>query len=65
MLTVKTQPDGVDLPLDALEQIFDYSGDFISTITVEYPPGSGKTYVQTFTNDGVNITGISGWELQP
>ena len=58
--TVTTIPDGVELPLDSLEQAFVYSGSFISTITVEY---SGNTYVQTFTNNGTDITNISGWIL--
>lgn len=61
-LTVTTQPNGAQLPLDSLEQVFTYTGTFVETITVEY---QGNTYVQTFTNNGTNITEISGWVLQP
>ena len=50
--------DGAMLPLSSLAQQFVYSGNFISTITVLY---AGKTYVQTFLNDGTNIIYISGW----
>ena len=52
---------GEKVPLDSLEQTFAYSGGFLSTITVEY---RGTTYVQTFTNDGTNITNISKWVQQ-
>lgn len=45
-----------DLPLDSLNQVFTYDGDFIETITVVY---NGITFVQTFVNDGTNITNIS------
>jgi len=50
--------DGAMLPLSSLAQQFVYSGSFVSTITVIY---AGKTYVQTFLNDGTNIIYISGW----
>jgi hypothetical protein len=50
--------DGAMLPLSSLAQQFTYSGTFVSTITVLY---QGNTYVQTFLNDGTNITYISGW----
>lgn len=50
--------DGAMLPLDSLPQTFAYSGGFISSITVFY---ANQTYIQTFTNDGTNITYISGW----
>lgn len=59
--TVKTIPDGVNLPLASLEQTF--TGNPIETITVEYPPNSGKTYTQTFTYTGGVITNITGWVL--
>lgn len=58
---VTTIPDGVQLPIDSVAQTLVYAGDFISTITVVY---QGNTYVQTFTNDGTDITAISGWEKQ-
>lgn len=51
--------DGAMLPLDSLAQEFEYDGTFIASISVNY---AGVQYVQTFTNDGVNIIYISGWE---
>lgn len=56
-----TASNGVQLDLGSLEQTFVYSGGFISTATVVY---SGITYVQTFTNNGSNITVVSGWVAQ-
>lgn len=56
-----TATDGALLPLISLAQTYAYSGGFLSTITVSY---SGNTYVQTFTNDGTNITGASQWVKQ-
>jgi hypothetical protein len=50
--------DGAMLPLDSLATQLFYSGGFISTISVIY---AGKTYVQTFLNNGTNIIYISGW----
>jgi len=60
MLTVLAS-DGVMLPLDALTQNITYSGSFVSYIQVVYV---GNTYQQTFTNNGTNITVISGWVKQ-
>lgn len=57
------QADNGDiLPIDSLAQEFAYNGDFLETITINY---GGKTYIQTFTNNGTNITSISKWEVQP
>lgn len=53
--------DGVQLPLAQLTQTFAYAGGFVDTITVTYLTND---YVQTFTDDGTNITEISGWVLQ-
>lgn len=53
--------NGAMLPLVSLEQVFAYDGSFLETITVVY---AGVTYVQTFTNNGTNITEISGWIAQ-
>lgn len=50
--------DGALLPLAQLTQVFTYDGDFVETIEVEY---LDTTYRQTFTNNGVKITEISGW----
>ena len=53
--------DGAMLPLDSLTTLLTYSGGFPATATVDY---QGFTYVQTFTNNGTNITNISGWVVQ-
>lgn len=50
--------DGAMLPLSSLAQQFEYDSNFVSTITVIY---QSNTYVQTFLNDGTDITYISGW----
>jgi hypothetical protein len=47
-----------ELPLGSLNQAFTYDGTFVETITVVY---QGVTFVQTFTNDGTNITNISAF----
>lgn len=60
MIETVLASDGTQLPLAQLEQIFVFAGAFISTVTVEY---IDNTYVQTFTNDGANITEISEWVL--
>ncbi len=54
--------DGTLLPLDSLEQSFTYDGEFVDTITISYV---AKTFIQTFVNDGTNITTISQWVVQP
>ena len=53
--------NGSPIPLASLPLAIAYSGDFLSTITIEY---FGNTYVQTFTNNGSNITDISAFVLQ-
>ena len=53
--------NGTQLPLDSLPMTFAYSGSLVATINVNY---QGNTYVQTFTNNGTQITGISGWIVQ-
>lgn len=62
MSATVTATDGTQLPIDSLENILTYSGGFISTITVNYEGYTANQYVQTFTNDGTNITAISQWE---
>ena len=52
------QHQAVELPLGSLDQTFTYDGTFTATITVIY---GGVTFVQTFTNDGTNITNISAF----
>lgn len=57
------QPDkGPGLPINDLPLTFAYLDGFLSTITTSY---RGKTYVQTFQNDGNNITNISVFVEQP
>lgn len=60
-----TATNGVQLPLINLAQTYAYLGGFLSTITVNYAnnqsPSTNINYVQTFTNDGTNITGASQW----
>ncbi len=53
--------DGTALPVGDLPVAFTHEGNFIATSTVEY---IGNTYVQTYTNDGANVTSISRWEKQ-
>ena len=61
MSSVITADNGVQIDLDNVTQTMAYSGDFVSTITVVY---AGNTYVQTFTNNGTNITEVSNWVVQ-
>lgn len=53
--------DGTQIPLGSCITSIAYDGTFVSTITVNY---QDKVFVQTFTNDGTNITGFSNWVLQ-
>lgn len=58
--------DGTALPLDSLGTALTFSGGFISTITVQYnalSTGVLSHFVQTFTNNGTNITNISHFVL--
>ena len=50
--------DGTMLPVNDLAQQIQYAGGFVASITVNY---AGRSYVQTFTNDGTNIIFISRW----
>lgn len=52
----------IALPISDLATTIAFSGGFVSTLTVVY---SGITYVQTFTNNGTNVTNISQWVPQP
>lgn len=54
-------PNSVALPLDSLAKTLTYSGGLVATLSVTY---NGITYVQTFTNNGTQITGISQWVAQ-
>lgn len=60
--------DGNALPLAALATTIVYSGGFISYLSVQYDDPfistQLNTYRQTFTNDGTNITAITGWIKQ-
>lgn len=53
--------NGVQLPLEDVPISLVFTGDFISTITCVY---QGITYIQTYTNNGTNITAISAWIAQ-
>lgn len=57
--------DGTMLPLSSLAQTITYDGTIVETVTVNYPGRTSNTYMQTMTNDGTNITHVSGWEAQP
>jgi len=50
--------NGVDVPVDSLDQTFVYNGDNIDYIQVVY---RGITYRQTYTYSGSTITAISDW----
>jgi hypothetical protein len=56
-----TASNGVQLPLGDLEQTFEYDGTFVFTISVNY---RDVVYIQSFSNDGTNITDISPWIAQ-
>lgn len=62
MSSTVTGSNGVQIPLEDTPLAFAYAGGFIDTITVVY---RGITYIQTFTNDGTNVTAISAWVAQP
>lgn len=54
--------DGTQLPLDDIPFQLAFDGNFLSTITVQYPrnsDGAEYNYVQTFTNNGTQVTGGS------
>lgn len=56
-LTVTTQPNGAQLPLDSLEQRFTWVGSNVSHIECDY---QGSTYRQTFNyTTGRSITGVT------
>lgn len=65
-ITIQTKAmpgfNSVALPLDSLEQVFGYTGDNLTTVTVEY---QGVTYVQTLTYTGANVTSVSQFVPQP
>lgn len=57
--TVKTTPDGVDLPLASLAVAV--TGSPPTALTVVY---QGNTYVQTITYSGSNVSNVSQWTKQ-
>jgi hypothetical protein len=61
MSTTVQANDGTMLPLESLPVVFGYTGSNITTITVQY---QGKTFIQTLSYAGSNVTNISGWEVQ-
>ena len=56
-----TASNGVQLPIDSLPVTITYSGSFVSTMTTIY---AGIVYVQTFTNNGTDVTAFSNWVAQ-
>jgi hypothetical protein len=58
MSTVVTADNGQQLDLDNLPLTITWAGGFVATI---FTVLNGVTYTQTFTNNGTNITNISGW----
>lgn len=56
-----TASNGVQLEIAALAKTYTWVGGFMTAQTVVY---SGVTYIQTITNNGTNITGISKWVAQ-
>ena len=58
-----TASDGTALPLDSLAVAITWDGSFVATLTVNYPNLAGvpTNYVQTFTNNGTDITNVSQW----
>ena len=53
--------NGMQIPIDSCAKTYVYDGEIVETITVEWMDG---TYIQTYTNDGTNITSVTGWVLQ-
>ena len=63
-----TASDGTALPLADLPTAIAYSGNLVTTLTVQYPnhvTGVLTTYVLTFTYSGNLVTNISNWVAQP
>ena len=58
--TITTIPDGKQLPIDSLPGTIAYSGSLVGSITTNY---AGNQYVQSFLNNGTNITYFSGFNL--
>ena len=53
--------NGTQLPISSCTQTIAYDGELVSTVTVVY---QGVTYIQTMTNNGTFITGVSNWVAQ-
>ena len=60
MSNVITASNGDQVDLDNTPQTINYSGGFVSSIVATLTNPT-RTYTQTFTNDGTNITHISNW----
>lgn len=61
MSSVVTASDGAQLDLDNLPVTINWAGGFVASLVITGACVNGKTYTQTFTNNGTNITSISGW----
>jgi len=54
--------DGVNLPIDSLNQTYTYTDGNVTSITVQY---AGNTYKQTFNYTVGNVlSSITGWQKQ-
>jgi hypothetical protein len=61
-LSVTLDASGNPMPgLDSLSQTLAYAGGFLATITAT---DGVSTWVQTYGNDGTNVTTISRWVKQ-
>ncbi len=58
--------DGTRLPVAELPMTLQYSGNNVTSFTVEYPNQNGvdTQYVQTLTYAGDNVIAISRWVAQ-
>lgn len=61
MAATEIASDGTQIPVYSCAYHFTYSMGNITEMTTVY---QGKTYKQTFTYSGADITDISIWELQ-
>lgn len=59
--TVITVPNGIAIPVDDLEVQYSYTGDLITSMTVEY---EGVTFVKTLSYTGTNLINESQWIQQ-
>lgn len=58
--------DGNPLPINDLPQSLGYTGNNVTSFTVQYPNKAGvlTTYIQTLTYAGDNVIAFSQWVAQ-